>query len=106
AGRDPNSQCVTIVNADTISPKIGPLLLGILQDHQTTCAYIAAAVVLVPTRRRKLEHIDLLATVDIFSDWALRYIDGLERLIRSKLLLPSFDHIQASKRRVQAKSQT
>ena len=69
ARRNPDSQRVLIVNTDAISPKVSPLLLGILQDHQTACADVTAAIVLVPTGRGKLEHIDLVATVDIFSDW-------------------------------------
>src|SRR5262245_56730440 len=79
--RNPNPQCVTIVNADTIRPKVSPLLIGVLQNDQTTCADVTAAVFLVPTGRRKLEHIDHVPSVNIFGDRSARYIDGLKRLV-------------------------
>src|SRR5262245_3017518 len=103
---DPDPQSVLVVNTNAISPKIGPLLVGILQDHQTTRADITAAVLLVPTRCGKFKHIDLAAAVDIFSDGSVRYIDRLERLVRTKLPLPSLDHLHPAQRRVQIKSQT
>src|SRR5215510_5488873 len=74
-------QCVTIVNADPISPKVSPLLIGILQDDQTTCADVTAAVFLVPTGRGKLEHIDHVPSVNIFGDRSARNSDGLKRLV-------------------------
>src|SRR5262249_47084078 len=79
--RNPNPQCVTVVNADPISPKVSPLLIGILQDDQTTCADVTAAVFLVPTGRGKLEHIDHVPSVNIFGDRSARNSDGLKRLV-------------------------
>src|SRR5262245_36175255 len=79
--RHPNPQRVTIVHADTISPKVSPPLIGVLQDDQTTCADVTAAVFLVPTGRGKLEHIDHVPSVNIFGDRSARYIDRLKRLV-------------------------
>src|SRR4029077_7110486 len=103
AGRDPDSKRFPIVNTHTIGSKFGPLLLGILQDHQATCADITAAVVLMPTRRGEFEHIDLITAFDVFRDRALRYSDGLKRFVRPQPLFPSPDHVQTCERGIQAK---
>jgi hypothetical protein len=41
----------------------------------------------------------------VFGDGAVRYLDGLERLVRSKFLFTSLDHVHPE-RQVQAKGQT
>ena len=74
AGRDPNPERVAIMNADAVGPDIGPFFVRVLHNDQAAGADVTTAVVLVPTRRGKLEQIDFVAAFDILGHGSMRNV--------------------------------
>ena len=68
AGRHPDAGGVAVVRHHAIGAEIDPAGVGIAHDHDVVGADIAAAVLLVDHRHRKLEQVDGLVAVDVFQD--------------------------------------
>src|SRR5207237_6003010 len=73
AGRDPYSGSVAVVRHHAVGAEIDPAGVGIAHDHAAIGADIAAAILLVDHRHRKLEQIDRLIAVDILDQRPIRH---------------------------------
>ena len=74
AGRDPNPERVAIMNADAVGPDIGPFFVRVLHNDQAAGADVTTAVVLVPTRRGKFEHVNLVTALDVLGHGSMRNV--------------------------------
>ena len=68
AGRDVEADGFLIVNHHPVRAEVHPVLLGIARDVEAAGADVAAAVVLVPDRRRELRHVDVVTHHDVLED--------------------------------------
>ncbi len=68
AGGDIEADVLLVVDHDAVGAAVDPALVGIAGDVEAAGADIAAAVLLVPFRRRELGHVDRVALHDIFQD--------------------------------------
>ena len=93
------------MHANTVSADVGPFAIGVLHNHHAASADVAAAVMLMPARRRELEQIDFVAAIDILRDRPAGNFDGLDRRLLAESFFPLANDIQASQLRVQTERQ-
>ena len=77
AWRDPQRDVVLVLHHGAVGPAVDPVRVRITHDDEIVRADIAAAVVLVQERHRKLKHVHLAVAIDILEHRTLR--DGRGR---------------------------
>ena len=65
-GLQVDTQRALIVHLNPVGPQVDPLVLQVPSDHHARGADVAAAIMLVPERRREVEHVHLGAGARLF----------------------------------------
>ena len=66
ARRDIKSQLILVMDHDAIRTVVDPPFVGIAGNIDAARADVAAAVLVMPERRGKLEHVDIAIFVHVF----------------------------------------
>src|SRR6516165_12115552 len=94
--RHMQAQTIRAMNHDAIRADIHPTFVGIARDHQTVGADVTAAVEFVPTRHRKLEHINVFAFLYVLEERSGGNRFGADWRNFLHLLPPSLNKIQVA----------
>ena len=73
AGRNPHAGVLLVVRDGAVGAEIDPAGVGVLHDHDAIGADVAAAVLLVDHRHRKLEQVDGVVAIDVLQDRPARH---------------------------------
>ncbi len=69
-----------VLHHDAIGSQVHPFFVRILRNVIAACSDVTSAVELVPLRRRKREHVDIIPHPDIFQDRSI-----INELVRNRL---------------------